>query len=368
MNQKFFSVVVCAYNEEKLLHLCLEGLISQTYPYDRYEVVVVDDESTDRTFTIASDFIANLTCNSPRIRLVRIKHGGLSVARNTGIKLSDGDPIAFIDGDAVPNATWLEELAKPFMQGADFAGGRINLLNTDSLVARFLQLTRHRQFFGPRIFYGQFVGCNMAFRKEVFDTVGGFQENFVSRGDESTLLTRIVERFNYAPAPNAVVLHERPDTVADSIFVEWKSATLSSLCNKASGIKMQWRSTFLIIEQFLIMLFPIFFCLVWFAPVKLGLPMAISTLAVIRRLYVRRLNWAIAKGLVQKYGLLRGTIAHVVFCYAFDTLGLIGRMISPWLHRNAKIIPPMTTAVKVLNMVDSRAGNSHREKVSSSPT
>ena len=56
---------------------------------------------------------------------------------NSGGILSEGDIIAFTDGDAVADPSWLVELVKPFLEGADYVGGRINLLNTESWVARF---------------------------------------------------------------------------------------------------------------------------------------------------------------------------------------------------------------------------------------
>ena len=351
------SVVVCAYNEEKLLHTCLQSLALQIYPNDRFEIIVVDDESEDRTFAIAEDFVDGLAIGSPGVRVIRIRHGGLSIARNSGIQLSKGEIIAFIDGDAVADRCWLVELVRPLVNGADYVGGGIKVFNSDSWVAMLLQRTRHRQFFGPQIFNDQFIGCNMAFRKEVFDTVGGFNENFVARGDESSLRERIRARFHYAGAPDAVVLHERPNTIFSYMRVEWKSATLSSLGTKASGTKLNWKSLSFALERFLMILFPPLLILVWLAPMFLVVPLLLSAFAVIRRLYIRRLTRAIAKGLIRDYGLLRGTVGHVLCCFVQDTIYFLGGLLSPWLHRNAKIVPPMTTPVRVLKTVDSRAEN-----------
>lgn len=353
--QPFFSVVVCAFNEEKLLRACLEGLTSQTYPHDQYEVLVIDDESTDRTFEIASEIIATLGHEAPRVSLIRIQHGGLSVARNSGVQMSEGDVIAFIDGDAVPDSTWLEELSKPFMVGGDYVGGRIDLLNTGSWVARFMQRTRNRQFFGPHIANDQFVGCNMAFRKEVFDLVGGFHENFISRGDESTLYERIRDRFQYVGAPNAVVLHERPNTIIKSVRVEWKSATLSHLVAKAHGKQLHWKSVLLFIEQCLITVFPALIGLVLFSPAFFVLPLIVATSAVFRRFYLRPLNRAIALGLIADYGFLRGTIGHIAFCFTNNMIGFIGRLVSPLLHWNDNIIQPLTTEITILQLVTNKS-------------
>ncbi|GAX62926.1 glycosyltransferases [Candidatus Scalindua japonica] len=328
--------------------MCLDGLLNQTYPNDGYEILIIENASKDRTREIGEAYIRSLPPNSPNMRMLCIEHVNLSVSRNIGIRNASGNFIAYIDGDAVPEPTWIEELVKPLRSGADYVGGRINLLNIDSSVARFLQRTRNRQFFGPHIFEGHFVGCNMAFRKEIFDKVGGFYENFVARGDESTLHERICGRFSYAPAPEAVVLHERPDTVIKSVRTEWKSAILSNLCAKASKSKMHWKVVFLFLEQFLMTIFPLLLCIVWFAPGILSLPLALTTFAVIRRLYFRPLNRAIAKGLIGNYGFFRGFFAHILFCFSYNILYFFGSLISPWLYRNMKIIPPMTTDFKVL--------------------
>lgn len=348
----FVSVVVCAFNEEKILRQCLDALVSQTYPAERYEIQVIDDESTDQTFSIAEEFIISRKGCLPYIRLTRIRHGGLSVARNAGIRLSRGEIIAFIDGDAVPDRKWLEELVKPFLEGADYVGGRIDLLNTDSWFAVFLQRTRNRQFFGPRIFNDQCIGCNMAFRREIFETVGGFHENFVSRGDDSTLQARIRPHYKYAPASGAIVLHERPDTILKSIRTEWKSATLATLCAKAAGVGLTLKSALLITEQSLMTIFPLLLICSWVAPEIFLFPLVISISASIRRLYLRPLNREIAKGLINEYGWLRGSVGHLLFVYFYNMLSFFGRLLSPWLYRNEPIVPPFTTPLSILKSVD----------------
>lgn len=352
----FVSVVVCAFNEEKIIHACLTGIVNQSYPSDRYEVQVVDDESTDRTFEMVSDLIEGRKDGSPHIRLTRIRHGGLSVARNSGVQLSKGEIIAFIDGDAVPDPGWLEELAKPFLGGAGYVGGSINLLNTGSWVARFLQLTRHRQFFGPRIFNDEFIGCNMAFRREVFDAVGGFHENFVSRGDETDIRDRIGEGFKFAPAPAAIVLHERPERISTAIKVTWKSATLSKLVAKASGRKMQWKPALLSIEQVLMISFPVLLGVYRLNPSIFAAPVLVSASAIIRRLYLRPLNREIAKGLFKEYGLFRGAIGHFLYCFLLNALEFSGRLVSPWLHRKAEILPPKKSALVILRTAENVVG------------
>lgn len=354
--QPFVSVVVCAFNEQKLLGQCLDGLLALDYPRDLYEVIVVDDESTDNTFAIASAFIAGLGADSPRFRLVRIEHGGLSVARNSGIRLSEGSVIAFIDGDAVPARRWLDELAKPFMAGADYVGGRIDLLNGDSWVARLLQRTRNRQFFGPKIFNDNLIGCNMAYRRGVLDEAGGFHENFISRGDESTLVARIRHKFTYAPAPDAIVLHERPESLMVFAKVEWKSATLTHLGARAAGGRRSIKQSVLYLEQWAFMLTPLFLVLFALNPGLFAIPLLTGLCSAVHRLYLRPYSRAVAMGLIEHYGMFRGLFGHAVYTYAYNAIFVVGRFLSPWIHGGATIIPPMATPLNVKSSVENKPG------------
>ncbi len=355
-SQPVISVIVCAFNEESLLESCLRGLVEQTYPPDRYEVIVIDDESADRTPIIAEEFISSLSSDAVRVKLLRIGHGGLSVARNAGIRTSNGEVVAFVDGDAIPDPKWLEELVKPFMQGADYVGGRIDLLNTNSPVARFLQRTRHRQFFGPKIFNDCFIGCNMAYRREVLNAEVGFIENFDARGDEVNLRERIQDRFKYLPAPSAVVLHERPDSISAMLKVEWKSATLSHLVERAAERARSWSltSTILAAEGLLIGIFPVLLGLIWVWPVYLAVPLVLSVLAFIRRMFIRPLGRAIFVGLAQDYGVLAGFGLHLAYGYCQNMLHLVGRLKSRWLYGRTVFVAPMTSELKVLKTVANR--------------
>lgn len=348
----FVSVIVCAFNEARLIRLCIEGLLKQTYSHLRYEILVIDDESGDDTFAIVNAVGQRLNKGAPALRLVTIKHGGLSVARNTGIALSSGDYIAFIDGDAIPDVAWLEKLVEPLTAGADYVGGRIDLLNTTSWVAKLMQRFRHRQFFGPKVYNDQCIGCNMAFKKSVFEMVGGFDENFVSRGDESTLQEKIRPHFKYAPAADSIVLHERPETVGIALRTLWKSATLASLADRAIGKKVNPKRLLLTFEPLLVLLFPFVAIgyLFWGQPV--AFPLGVCGCAVVRRLVLRRLARHIAIGMLQDYGFTKGIVLYLLCSYIQNGIISTGGYLSHLLHRKDIVIPPRTSEVEILKRVD----------------
>lgn len=218
------SVIVCAYNEEKLVRQCLEALANQKLSKLSFEVIVIDDESSDKTPEICKKFIEQQKGDKPLFKYYRIQHGGLSIARNTGVSKSKGNIICFIDGDALAEPLWLNEYNKTFLNpDIHFSSGRINLLNTESLFANTLQHTRFVQQFTPP-FNNHFHGVNMAFRREIFENLGGFFENFESRGDDTTFRNIVKEHYTYQPTPSAAVEHERPES-----FQEWFKIYLKEL-------------------------------------------------------------------------------------------------------------------------------------------
>ncbi|HEM61855.1 MAG TPA: glycosyltransferase, partial [Chloroflexi bacterium] len=101
----FISVVVPALDEEKYIGQCLSSLTAQTYPSDLYEIIVVDNGSTDRTSEIARRFGVNVV-HEPQRGVARARHRGTEEAR--------GEIIAGTDADALAPPIWVEEIARTF--------------------------------------------------------------------------------------------------------------------------------------------------------------------------------------------------------------------------------------------------------------
>ena len=99
------SVVVCAYNAERTMEDCLTSL--EKLNYSDYEVIVVNDGSTDRTREIAERF--------PYARLINQENKGLSAARNVGVAAATGEIVAFTDSDCVADPDWLFYLVAKFL-------------------------------------------------------------------------------------------------------------------------------------------------------------------------------------------------------------------------------------------------------------
>lgn len=101
---KLVSIVVPAYNVEKFIGECLKSIQQQTY--ENWQALVVDDGSTDKT----AEIVQKIVGQDKRFRLIRRQNAGVSVARNTGIKVSEGIYLSFLDGDDMWEPTFLEKL------------------------------------------------------------------------------------------------------------------------------------------------------------------------------------------------------------------------------------------------------------------
>ena len=205
------SVIVCSYNGGRTIRDCFEGLLKLDYP--NYEVIVVDDGSTDDTAEIAKLY---------PFRLIQTENRGLSSARNTGLEAAAGEIVAYIDDDACPDPHWLTYLAKTFMTTAHAGVGGPNLPPPgDGLIADCVAVSPG----GPvHVLMSDreaehIPGCNMAFRKNALEGVGGFDTKFRVAGDDVDICWRLQQcgctlGFNAA----AVVWHHR----RNSILAYWK--------------------------------------------------------------------------------------------------------------------------------------------------
>ena len=123
------SIIVPTYNRRASLAVCLQALASLAYPRDRYEVIVVDDGSTE-----ALDPVIDLTRHQLDIKLVQCSHAGVSKARNVGLERARGELVAFTDDDCVAEREWIAALARTWLcHPTAMIGGRTrNLLHTNS--------------------------------------------------------------------------------------------------------------------------------------------------------------------------------------------------------------------------------------------
>ena len=196
------SIVVCSYNGAATIRDTLEGLAR--VDYQNFEVIVVDDGSTDATAEIARGY---------DVTLLSTPNHGLGAARNVGLEAATGEIVAYLDDDAYPDPQWLTYLALA-LRSPDWCGvGGPNLLppedgeiaecvgNAPGGPAHVLLSDRAAE---------HIPGCNMAFRKSWLEAVGGFDPRFRNAGDDVDVCWSLQARggtLGFHPA--AVVWHHR---------------------------------------------------------------------------------------------------------------------------------------------------------------
>lgn len=200
------SVVVCTHNGEATLDECLAHLGTLTYP--DYEVIVVNDGSNDACATIA---------RSHGVTLIETEHRGLGHARNKGIETAKGKIVAFLDDDAYPDSDWLHYVAALLRANGHAGVGGPNIPpEDDGFVAECVAAAPG----GPiHVLISDreaehVPGCNMAFRKDVLEEVGNFDERFEVAGDDVDLCWRLQKAGRTLGfSAGAVVMHRRRDSI-----------------------------------------------------------------------------------------------------------------------------------------------------------
>ena len=209
------SVVVPIYNGEADLPDLIECLRSQTYPPDKVEYVLVDNNSRDRTSAIIN--------TAAKFNPITIRHltenqiQSSYAARNKGIHGSKGEIIAFTDADCRPESNWLENLVKPFVNPEiGLSAGEILALPGKTILEQHADrentLSQKHTLSHPFCAYGQ--TANLAVRKQVLAQVGLFRPYLTSGGD-ADLCWRILQQTSYKLdfAESAIVRHRHRSTI-----------------------------------------------------------------------------------------------------------------------------------------------------------
>lgn len=198
----FLSVVVCTYNREKYIGRCLQHLAKQESEVSTYEVIIVDNNSTDNTNQICTSFVSQ----HAHFKYFLETNQGHSFSRNRGIQESSGDIIAFLDDDAFVTSDYVSNLINFFSENhqAQAIGGKIDPIyegGEPNWMTPFLLPLVAAQDMGENIkpFKGRAfpIGANMAFRKEVFKNYGlfnielGRKGSGLEGGDEKEVFLRL---------------------------------------------------------------------------------------------------------------------------------------------------------------------------------
>lgn len=204
----YFSIIIPTRSRSRQLAECLAGLARLDYPRDRFQVIVVDDESP-----MQLDAVIQAASDQLEVTLMRQKHAGPAMARNRGAQSARGEFLAFTDDDCIPAPDWLRRFAESLQTspGGMVGGHTVNALEDnpfstasqtliDYLYARHAIANKRARFFTTN---------NMALAAAPFRALGGFETTFLrAAAEDRELCDRwlgVGQRMVYVP--EALVYH-----------------------------------------------------------------------------------------------------------------------------------------------------------------
>lgn len=175
-NNPYISVLVTAYNEEKDLPLCLASIRGSDYDKEKYEIIVVDNNSTDNTASIAEKYGA---------RVIKENKQGNTFAVSTGMKEAKGEIIAMTDADSIVDRSWLSEIEKLFADKTIVAATGTADIKTRSTFFNNLSEFFYELFLKFNYLIGKphITGFNLIVRRSALEKVGGINEAFTMSPD-----------------------------------------------------------------------------------------------------------------------------------------------------------------------------------------
>lgn len=239
------SIIICTYNRELYLPKCLEHLKNQTEDPSNFEIILVNNNSTDNTEQICLDYVQQ----NPQLSVTYVKetNAGLSFARNKGIETATGDILCFIDDDgfAIPEYV---SIIKKFAEDERYLdivsfGGKVNPCYNEGMEPKWL--SKYIDGLVSKVDLGNEVqlftkkypaGCNMVFRKEFFEEHGGFNVDLHTRGDDKFVFDKLKKaRLTTLYIPTLEVEHFIDDYRLEKSFI----IRLSKIIGQSEAIRLK---------------------------------------------------------------------------------------------------------------------------------
>ncbi len=237
------SVIVAARNEEENIFECIASLAELEYPEGKLEVIIVDDDSTDKTYSIVSDFIKdknNFKLIKPTEQIAEMP--GKANALANGIKNSTGEIILTTDADCVVPKTWAETLASYFKDNVAFVGGFTTQKNSKTFEGmQALDFVYLLTVAAGTINYGIPVSCignNMSFTRKAYDEIGGYAAIPFSVTEDLALIQKIHALKKYKtiyPLDKGALVVSKPLESVKSIYRQKKRWGVGGLKTDFAG-------------------------------------------------------------------------------------------------------------------------------------
>lgn len=210
------SAIVCTYNRKAFLTRCLDSLLNQNY-HD-YEVIVVDDGSTDGTPQFVNEYKKKVPSNVTFRYIQHKRNRGLGVARNTAVKNAFGMVVAFTDDDCVVSRDWVANIARYHFNYPEVAavGGLVFNGCADNVIAEIGQQMVTYLLYDQMIddqYTNFLVGNNQSYKKEVIEQVQYFEGGLIYGGEDAEIQSRLIGRgYKMIFSPDITVTHFQRST------------------------------------------------------------------------------------------------------------------------------------------------------------
>jgi len=222
INNTFISVIVAARNEEKNIGKLIAAIKKQNYPSHLFELIIVDDHSTDKTAEVIKPFLSNQIRLIPLQLADKVTVAYKKAAINFGIKNSKGDLIITTDADCIMSENWLSTIASFYEQFyPKMIVMPVVIKNNHSFLGLFqtLDFMSLQGITGAAVhkkIHGMCNGANLAYTRNVFDEVNGFEGiDHIASGDDMLLMQKISKKYKneilFLKSKNVIVETE-PET------------------------------------------------------------------------------------------------------------------------------------------------------------
>jgi len=247
------SVIVPVKNSAKTIGVLMESLMGLEYDPGKLEIVVVDGNSSDGTRKIVEEY---------PVLLVDEEGKGLNAARNTGIKWSTGEIVAYTDGDCVVPPDWVRSIARNFRSPmVGFVGGNVEGYDKEDFLSIYMDETffnvkpsfKWRQV-ATRLNLGKFpAGCNMAFRRDALAKIDYFDERIEYGFDDLIPVEEVGDKgFRIVLDPEVYVYHQHRTHLGNMLLQHFRYGRGGAKLMRAKRFSKlaQWFTTYLISSTF----------------------------------------------------------------------------------------------------------------------
>jgi len=232
------SVIIPVRNGEPTIEPLLESLQRLDYDRNKVEVVVVDGNSTDRTGDIVRKY---------PVKLIIERKEGLNAARNTGMRNSNGEIIAFTDCDCIVPSNWIKKIVENFKDpqvgcvGGSAKGHYDDFISqyADNSIIPLMPFFKKRERLDMiKLFLHHPAGCNMAFSRKAFEEVGCFDESIRYGFDDVEFVERVCKAgYKMVLDPDVLVRHKHRSTLKEFLKQNFSYGRGSGVLLKRKGAK-----------------------------------------------------------------------------------------------------------------------------------